>query len=277
MEFRKYPHIDNLETLKAYEIKNFLNRTTYWEIKEDGSNLGFWIDDKGKNRISSRKLENASIDLVNSAKSSEEYEKIFSLLKENPFLIVYAELCRKGRSITGIKTYDRTKLIVFDIFNTKENRFLKYEEILELTKKYQIPIVKLFSKNNHKTIKDILKYKNYVLGHCKVIEEEGMVAKTFVNNKMFLTKVKVDIPERTKKKISKKIPILPQIPDSEIFGCIDKAWQELGNEKFRDKKLAMPLIAKYVKESCKEHLYSNIKNLFPYYLQYCERMMNKKE
>jgi len=90
------------------------------------------------------------------------------------------------------------------------------------------------------------------------------------------SKVKQDIPKPLVKKIARGQPEYPSIPENEILGCIDKAWQELGTERFRNVREAMPLIAKLVGEACKEHLYSKSdKALFIYYKQYLEGIINK--
>jgi len=87
-------------------------------------------------------------------------------------------------------------------------------------------------------------------------------------------KVKLDVPKAKKKKIDKGDPIYPPIPENEILGAINKANQDLGNEVFKDVSKAMPLIAQYVGEECKKHLYSKPKTkLFILYKEYLSRML----
>jgi len=150
---------------------------------------------------------------------------------------------------------------------------------------HKIPIVKLYAETRHRSMKDLLKYKNHVLEYCHAMGEEGMVIKAYKIPEQFKNweafkhgliqaKVKIDVPEPKKRKISKGLPILPPIPENEIFGAINKAHQELGDEKFMETKLAMPLIAKFVGEECKKHLYSKPQvKLFRLYGEYKERMI----
>jgi len=63
---------------------------------------------------------------------------------------------------------------------------------------------------------------------------------------------------------------LPPLPDSEALGAVAKAHADLG-ESFADKRVAMPLIAKYISEEQDKHLCSKpANNLFSYYQKYLE-------
>jgi len=282
----KYPHIPNLLTMKP-SPRLLLGRKLFWTIKEDGSCIAIWKD-KDIIQISSRNLKIASEDLQNLVKSTEDYKKVLELLKENPNFIVFVEACRKGRSITGITTYDRNILYCFDILDKSSNKFLPYVNVYQHCYHYDIPIVELYAETRHRSMKDLLKFKNHVLEHCNAIKKEGMVIKAYSIPKdiqayyqeyrkgLLQAKVKLDIPEPTKRKISKGEVILPEIPYSDIMGAIDKVWQEIGTEKFKDKSIAMPLVAKYVNEECKKHLYSfPKKKLFLYYLEYLEKQLKE--
>ncbi len=116
------------------------------------------------------------------------------------------------------------------------------------------------------TVRDIL------LKWCKKHRREGVVGKCFNGLEAIYFKEKVDLPSE---KIIKAIMDgqtlqIPPLPESEIMGAIDKSWQELGDEQFKDKSKAMPLISRLVQEECKKHL-CNLpkgKNLYSYYLEY---------
>jgi len=294
----KYPKIPHLENLRPTP-RILLGRKLYWTFKEDGSNLCFWVKEnvpkdeadftillQGKPtpckiQISSRNLEQASKDLVSLAKSTQEYSKIAGWLRVEPWLLIYAEACRKGRSVTGVKTYDRNQLIVFDIahkysVDTDGNlaqAFWPYVYMYQQCYQRGIPCVGLYAETRHTSMKDLLKFRNHVLAYCKSMNWEGMVVKTYTRKYgLIQCKVKVDIPQPIVRKIKKGEPIYPPIPENEIMGAIDKVWQELGTEKFKDVKIAMPKIAKAVSEECKKHLYSSPKGkLYNYYLKYLER------
>lgn len=84
-----------------------------------------------------------------------------------------------------------------------------------------------------------------------------------------MAKVKQDTPKPKTRKIKKGQVELPPIPEGEIFGAINHAHQELGDEDFKDVRKAMPLIARMVSEECKKHFYSGPTGaLFHYYKEY---------
>jgi len=281
-EFKRYPHIPLLLSMKP-SPRILLGQRLFWTEKKDGSCISLWLDEKSKIKISSRNLETASTDLQTLIKKCEDYPKIIELLKENPQFIIYIEACRKGRSVTGIEKYDRNILYVFDIYNKNSAKFLPYVNVHQHAYHYNIPCVKLFAETRHRSMKDLLKFADDALKHCEVDRIEGIVIKAYKIPEQFAdwrqfegglvqAKIKLDVPKPLKRKISKGEVILPPIPDSEIMGVIDKVWQELGDNKFRDVKVAMPLIAKYVSEACKEHLFASPKkNLFIFYQDYLAR------
>jgi hypothetical protein len=144
---------------------------------------------------------------------------------------------------------------------------------------YGIQTVKLYAETRHRTIKDLLKFKNHVLEYCDSQcegkeKEEGMVCTTFDDEGQLLkAKVKLDIPEPKVRKIREGQVILPQIPESEIMGAISKVEADFGLTG--QPKDDMPRIAAEVSKACKEHLYSSRGNLFQYYKIYLERMIKK--
>jgi len=224
-----------------------LGKILYWTEKKDGSNLSFWLKN-GEIQISSRNLPVAAPDLQEYAKWTKEYGKIIKLIRDNPNFIVYAELCRKGRSVTGIEYYDHTFLIVFDIYDRETGKFLPYINTHQYCFHYDIPIVKLYARTRHRSMKDLLKFRNHVLEYCESIGLEGMVVKTFTQKHGYIQcKVKLDVPRPVKEKIAKGEPIYPPIPKNEIMGAIAKVEADFG-------------------------LTGNPKELYEYYREYLERM-----
>jgi len=59
---------------------------------------------------------------------------------------------------------------------------------------------------------------------------------------------------------------LPILPDSEIYGAIEKVRTDIGSD-FTDIKIAMPLVAKYINEECRKHNCKAPRNIFQYYQQ----------
>lgn len=276
-EFR-YPHISHLLSLKP-SPRILLGKRLHWTQKEDGKCVTIWKNMKVNGeefiQISSRNLIDAQSDIVNEVKSSEDYIKILELLEECPQFVVYVENCVKGRSVTGVKTYDRGYLFLLDIYDREAKEFLPYPNVHQHGFHHDIPVVKLWAETRHRSMKDLLKWKHHALEHCHAIREEGMVIKTFDKNLGYIqAKVKIDIPEPIKRKITRGKPILPPIPPNEIFGAIDKVFQDIGKEEFMKVEVAMPLVARYVGDECKKHFYSKpTKKLFGFYNEYKERMI----
>jgi len=311
----QYPHIPLLLNVKP-NLRILLGQKLFWTEKKDGSCMAIWLEEipwkkvinvkqftgeKGVNNwligdkvfalhISSKHKIDAKSDLDALVRRTEEFPKVLELLHENPQFIIYFEACRKGRGVTGTELYERDCLFVFDIYDMSAEKFLPYVNVHQHCFHHKISVVKLWAETRHTSVKDLLKWKKNALKHCKEVKIEGVVIKAykipksisdyFQNYKRGLlqAKVKLDTPRPKKRKIAKGQPIYPPIPDSEILGAIDKAWQELGNEKFRDVSITMPLIAKYVKEECAKHLYSSPTNkLYSYYQEYMERMINGRK
>ena len=281
---RSYPHIDNIPT-NLKKAKIFLNTKLYWTFKEDGSNIGIGKIDN-KIVIRSRDKEPASEDLQKQVKDSEDFINIEKALKENLYLQFFVESCRKGRSITGTKEYPRNMLICFDIWNNQTNKFLSYPKVKEICEKYNIPYVELFKISKHKNYSSLKKLSNFALKYSKEICLEGMVVKTdpdkvshpeppfYMEYCQF--KTKLDVPEMVIQKIARGEIVYPDMPESEIWSSINRAWEELGTEKFLDKKIAMPIIAKYIQESSKLHCYKFPVKLYHFYNAYIERHLGEQ-
>jgi len=273
-----------------------LGRRLFWTEKRDGSNIAIWLKDvttpyqevlrlkDERVQISSRNNEVAASDFQALVKRTAEYEKIENLLIENPQFVCYVEACRKGRSITGAELFDHEQLILFDIYDRDSGKFLPYVLTAQHAYHHKVPVVKLYAETRHRSMKDLLKYRNHVLGYCKEVGIEGMVIKPrrpYIKTKKLeyslgyvQAKIKLDVPEPIERKIVKGEPIYPAMPVGEVLGCIDKVYAELGSEKFQDVRTAMPMIAKVVGEACSEHLYSKpIKAIFKYYKEYLERQV----
>ncbi len=58
---------------------------------------------------------------------------------------------------------------------------------------------------------------------------------------------------------------LPDLPASEIYGAITKAFYDLGPDQFDRKEVALPLVAQYVADECRNHNCRPVKNLAMYY------------
>jgi hypothetical protein len=277
-----YPHIPNLEGSGKLR-RLLLGKHLTWTIKEDGQNVTIWTRTKKYCKrkqelvISSHNQEIASTDIQNRVRNSPQYETLLKLLKEFPTYRIVCEQCAKGKSITGIKTYAEDILYVIDIYNTAEQKYLTYTQVYQTCYHYGLPTVTLFDVTRHRTIKDLVKFSNYVLAYCNSVKvygkDEGMVLKTFdEEGEYIMAKVKLDIPKPISEHphgIHEGQPILPQIPECDILGAISHVEADSGLDGTPQHD--MPLIAKAVAEECRKHCYSSRGNLFPYYKKYMEK------
>jgi len=274
--WQHYPSI-GIMTRSSKLRRMLLGKQLYWTIKEDGENVTIWKRKVPHTRkqfeyvISSHNQEIAAMDIQVRVRKDclKYYEKILALIDDNPTFRVSVEECKKGLSVTRIKTYPEPILVVFDIFDTAIMNFLPYTLVHQHCYHYRIPVVILHGITRHRTMSDLLKYKNHILEICEAIKEEGMVVKTFSKDGEYIqAKVKLDIPEPKEKMIREGPVKLPQIPESEIMGAISHVEADFGLDG--TPKHDMPLIAKAVAEECRKHLYSSRSNLFQFYQDYME-------
>lgn len=184
----RYQHIPILIT-NARLQRELLGKRLQWTIKEDGECVMIWQRKRKHIKrltevvISSHNQEIAADDIQTKVKACPEYLKILELIKANPTFRVIAEECRKGRSVTSVKTYDRDILYVVDIFDTSIMNYLHHTVVHQHCYHFGLPVVKLYQETRHRTLKDLLKFANHVLEYCESQKEygkdEGVVVKTF--------------------------------------------------------------------------------------------------
>jgi hypothetical protein len=257
---RLYP---NPEIVLGYEI--------FWQEKRDGSNIGVWLDENNDIKLRSKNMDNASDDFYKIFNSTEEASKIKELLLDlktqwSAESVIFGELLIKGKSPTKTELHNKNEFIVFDIWSKKGNGFLPYMLVHQYCYQYKLPIVELYGTSQHTTIESLYAFRDRMLEIAKTKGREGTVGKTFRKNASYLYfKEKLDLPkiEKLPRLIEEGKIILPQLADSEILGALDKVLVDLGFEKFKDTKLAMPLFAQYVADECRKHNCANNIKLFP--------------
>lgn len=267
---RMYP---NSEVLLGHEI--------FWQEKRCGSNLGIYLDDNEELGVRSRNMERASSDLNEAFNRTEEASNMEEMLRSmkhewNDECVVFGEMLLKGKSPTRTEIHDFEEFITFDIWSSKANGILPYMLVYQHCYHFDLPIVELYGTSKHTTLYSLLKFRDDMLEVAKKNGREGVVGKTFENNvKLHYFKEKLDIPKLEKKPrlIEDGMVILPQLPESEVLGALDKVFVDIGTEKFKDVKIAMPLFAKYVGMECKKHnCRKPERNLFRYYTEKLEEM-----
>ena len=80
-------------------------------------------------------------------------------------------------------------------------------------------------------------------------------------------KEKIDLPKRPKfQKQTQDRPEYPPMPEETIIRAFQHALDEVGEENWKDVKIAMPIVARHVAAEAEEHNYDRPKNIYSYYV-----------
>ena len=283
LEETKYPHLDRLERLEPGP-QVALGTELFWTLKADGSNVGIALVD-GEPHIRSRNLPRAQMDVYTALKISPQWAGILDLLTSasdwGDQYVLFGELCQKGKSPTRIKTHAETHFVPFDLWSMKNQRFEHYVKFHQECIHAGLEPIELMGTCNVATLEELYEFERTMLDECKARGEEGCVAKGYIFNDfnkgdnagtkrgIIYFKSKIDLPrlEKIPRMESDDRVKLPPLPDSEIFGAIEKVRVDLGESAFRDIKQAMTLVARYIQEECKKHLCESPGNIHQYYQQ----------
>ncbi len=278
----EYPELERIA--RTYQNYRLLGRELVWEAKEDGSNIMLWWDNKGKFRISSRHMNEAQEDMKRSFNSTTEAENVKSLIEayEGRY-VVFGELLQKGIIPTRLLNHPDNKFVLFDIYDQKSKTWLNYVAKSQMCYHFKIPIVEALATCKVTSMESLLEFSEKVMEIAKSKGRyEGTVLKTQYNDgDTVFAKEKFDTPKMEKLlRVEEEGKVkLPPLPESEVWGAVDKAYQDLGKEAFLSKKDAMPLIVKYIKEEATKHNCAMPKEIYnTYYVKKCGDMeVNKIE
>jgi hypothetical protein len=256
----RYPEMDSVMRMKP-NPEILLGKEIIWQEKRDGSLFGAYLDENNNIHIRSKNMDEASPDFYDVFKSTDEAEKIKELLiweKENWHheSVIFGELLTEGISPTRTEFHKKNECVMFDIWSSTIEDLVPYTLVHQHAHNFDIPIVDLYGTSRHITLKSLYDFKDKMLEAAENKKREGIVGKTYEKNKKFkYFKERLDWPPIYKRprQIEDGKVILPPLPESEILGALQKTFVDLGNSKFKDKKIAMPLFAKYVKIECKKH------------------------
>ena len=236
--------------------------------------------------------------------TTEAYLHVLEILRERPDYYCFGELCLKGISPARFETHEKNYWVGFDIKSLGEvktdeaypktynpNGWLTIPYTHQTYYQFDILTPKVHGESIHQDLDDLFRVNTDMQKMAQDMNLEGFVAKT--TNGIFRWKVKSDRPimkkirkcdvcieriegrceatleEQEKCQILHK-PQLPPLPDSEAFGAVDKVFQELSFEDFKNKSISMPLVAEYIKLEMLKHNYGQpiAKNFFYYYNEY---------
>jgi hypothetical protein len=280
----KYPHLERIYNLKP-NPEILLGQEIFWTEKRDGSNLGAYLDEENNVQLRTRNMDKASEDFYKAFKASEQAESVKEFLLDaanwqNEY-ILFGEMLTPGKSPTRIEIHDKNEFVVFDIWDRNNARFMNYNGVYQHCTHFGLPIVELYGTCNVNTVDALYSFKDQMLEKAKECGREGTVGKAWgetpynrgesagCSRHITYFKEKNDLPKLEKiprLEVDGKI-VLPDLPDSEIYGAIEKVRADIGDEKFREIRISMPLIAQYVGEECKKHNSTAPRNLHKYYQQ----------
>ncbi len=276
MHWIRYPQMDRISGLRN-SGRELLGHEIILQEKLDGSNIALWpkIEDNkflGVN-ISSHNMEVAEESLQNQVRLTTEYTKIVDLL-QNEFeqyggqFIAYGEYVPAGKGPTRVQPKrKKASWVMFDLYNTATNRFENQTLVYQKGYQWKIPVVKTIRnwvpRSMEELSLEVPKLKAWARRHRR----EGVILKVYEGDQVF-AKEKIDILELPRiHKPSKKELDYPAMPEDTIQRALAHARDEVGLENWRDKRLAMPVVAKAIALEAREHLYSAPRNIFFIYEQ----------
>lgn len=272
-----YPKLGQIASLKP-NPSILLGHPIFWTVKLDGSNIGCYLDENDEVQLRSRNQDIASPEFyhkfVGIGYLDDMKELLLSAREYGDEYVVFGELLSKGKSPTRITYHGKDDYHIFDIYSVKSESFLPYQRVHQEAFHANIPIVELVLISRLETMEHLYETRDSMLEMCKELKYEGVVGKIFSGEQVFF-KEKLDSVHYDKVQCIDDgcNVVLPVLPDSEVYGAIDKVLVDIGTEQFRDVKIAMPMIANYVAVECRKHHCANVRNLFGYYKQKLEDLL----
>ncbi len=267
-----YPELNPLYMLRP-NPHIALGNEIFWTAKEDGLQVGVYLDDQNDVQCRSHRMPTLSDNFRDPFLEVPELPAIREMLLNakqwNDTYVVFGEYLIKDQ-VSPARTYtpDRDAFIIFDIWSTKHRRFLNYNGVYQQCYQFKTPVVDLFGTCNVVNLDTLYQFKDKMLDVARERGKEGVVAKIYRRDGSHIFfKEKLDrIPiEQYPRLIEEGKIELPDLPASEIYGAITKAFYDLGPDQFDRKEVALPLVAQYVADECRKHNCRPVKNLATYY------------
>jgi hypothetical protein len=256
--------------------ERIIGKTIYWEIKRDGTNLKVFLDAAGQINVGTRGMTYAEPGTRNKFMAMPVQTTIYRALQDayacNVDLVIFGELLMKGKSPARFELHEQDEFLVFDIWNDTIKEWMRADKRHDYCMRYGIPEVDTcaitYGWMNY-DLNKILQERDAFLVQMKERGYEGVVGKVYLGAYVNFFKEKNEKPPRVKN-VATDQDQTPELPDSEIYGAIDKAKADLGTSQFLDIKFAMPVIAKYVAHECEKHGCKCTRKLSSFYKKVCE-------
>ena len=263
--WKKYSDLEPVRRLRNEGRELYGQRVLLTE-KRDGENVSLWLDEDKNVRISSRRQENAEEDIQSRMKSTPEYPKVVELLNDEyqGNIVVYGELLK---TVGPTRIEPRRKhihWILFDVYDIDAERYMPFNWVHQLAYHYKIPIVRIVDEFIPMSEGELFAKIEEAKAWCRRHRREGIVGKDYSNQVFF--KEKIDLPKRPKLKQTQKRPEYPPMPEDKIIRALQHAFDEVGEENWKDVKIAMPIVARHIAAEAEEHNYDRPRNIYSYYV-----------
>jgi hypothetical protein len=284
----KYPDLDRLSSI--YPSPTVLvGRTIIAQEKRDGSNVGLYLDENGDLQIRTREMIRAdqSIyacfkDIMHASEQSSLYDTIRAILFHaadfGERYVIFGELLMKGKSPARFEIHDANDFVVFDIYEANERKdFMPYDVMKEVCDHWFLQTPKVYGTSTPADFKDLLKWKDEMFAISQEENREGVVFKTYATEQVPYTVMfkerKTKAPKPPKEKKLDAGPQLPDLDEGEVRGAVFKVLTDIGPDRFRDVKEAMPMVVKYINHEAEKHTCKPPRNPYDYYKERLEEMM----
>ncbi len=242
-----------------------------YTVKRDGENVALWLDEEKKVRISSRRQVDADGNIQSRMKATPEYKKVCDLLNDeySGNIVVYGELLK---AVSPTRVEPRRKhihWIIFDVWDCKSERYMPYNWVHQLAYHYKIPIVPIVDEHQPMTMDEVETKTEELKKWSRRHHREGVIGKVHnsKDGEQIFFKVKIDLPKRKKlDRQNQNQSHYPPMPEEKIIRALQHAYAEVGEEEWKNVKVAMPVVARHISTEAREHNYNIPKNMFNYYV-----------
>jgi hypothetical protein len=257
-----YKDLEPIRRLRN-EGRELLGKTITLTEKRDGENVSVWLNPKGEIGISSHNLCEASSDIVNRFKATNEYSKTKLLLQtELGFhheYILYGELLKEVGPTRIEPKHKKIQWIIFDVWDCELKRYISYTQLYQLAFHYKIPVVKVVDFFIPTSEEELNAKIATLMKWCRKHRREGIVGKDYENQVFF--KEKIDLPKLPKLPRDPQVQ-LPSMTQEKIIRALQHAFDEVGEANWKNTKIAMPIVAKHFEIEAKEHNFNTPRNMY---------------
>ena len=268
--WRKYTDLEPARKLR-HEGRELLGEHIIYTVKRDGENVSLWLNEDREVMISSHRQEVADGSIQSRMKATPEYAKVCDLLKDeySGDIIIYGELL-KGVSPTRIEPRRKhIHWIIFDVWDCKDERYMPYNWVHQLAYHYKIPVVPIVDEHQPMSMEELFDKIEEMKKWAKRHRREGVVGKVHnsKDGEQIYFKEKVDLPKRKKlDKENQNQSHYPPMPEEKIMRALQHAFDEVGEENWKNTKITMPVVARHISTEAREHNYNVPTNMYSYYV-----------